>query len=101
MRQPCRPIRSADARAAAARYATIHFEEEVSLDASSLIDRIAGVYGEPFADASALPTYLVSAAARKHVTVALSGDGGDELFGGYRRSALFSNEQTLRRMAPP
>ncbi|OFX00336.1 MAG: asparagine synthase (glutamine-hydrolyzing) [Alphaproteobacteria bacterium RIFCSPHIGHO2_12_FULL_63_12] len=91
----------ADARATAARYATTHFEEEVSLDASSLIDRIAGVYGEPFADASALPTYLVSAAARKHVTVALSGDGGDELFGGYRRYAMFSNEETLRRMAPP
>ena len=88
------------ARATAARYSTNHFEDVVNLDASSLIDRIAGVYGEPFADASALPTYLVSAAARKHVTVALSGDGGDEIFGGYRRYAMFRHEETLRRAAP-
>lgn len=88
------------ARATASRYSARHFEDVVSLDASSLIDRIASVYGEPFADASALPTYLVSAAARKHVTVALSGDGGDEIFGGYRRYAMFRGEETLRRLAP-
>ncbi|MEK7265766.1 MAG: asparagine synthase (glutamine-hydrolyzing), partial [Pseudomonadota bacterium] len=88
------------ARATAARYSTNHTEEVVRIDASSLIDRIAGVYGEPFADASALPTYLVSAAARKHVTVALSGDGGDEIFGGYRRYAMFRGEEAFRRAAP-
>ncbi len=88
------------ARATAARYSTSHFDETVSIDASSLIDRIAGVYGEPFADASALPTYLVSAAARKHVTVAISGDGGDEIFGGYRRYRMFHSEETLRRALP-
>lgn len=88
------------ARTTANRYATDHYEEIVSLDASSLIDRVAGVYGEPFADPSALPTYLVSAAARKHVTVALSGDGGDEIFGGYRRYGLFQKEEILRRRAP-
>jgi len=88
------------ARATSARYSTTHYEEMVSLDASSLIDRIAGVYGEPFADASALPTYLVCAAARKHVTVALSGDGGDEIFGGYRRYGMFLNEERVRRLAP-
>lgn len=89
------------ARTTAARYSADHVEEIVGLDASSLIDRVAGVYGEPFADASALLTYLVSAAARKHVKVALSGDGGDEIFGGYRRYAMFANEEALRRMTPP
>lgn len=83
-----------------ARYATDHHVDIASLDATNLIDRVAGVYGEPFADPSALPTYLVAAAARRHVTVALSGDGGDEVFGGYRRYRLFDNEERLRRLAP-
>lgn len=88
------------ARMTAKRYATDHHEDAVSVDAASLIDRIAAVYGEPFADASALPTYLVSGAARRHVTVALSGDGGDEIFGGYRRYLFFRNEERVRRLAP-
>ncbi len=88
------------ARATADRYATAHHEDVVRIDETSLIDRIAGVYGEPFADPSALPTYEVSAAARRHVTVALSGDGGDEIFGGYRRYPHFANEERFRRLAP-
>jgi asparagine synthase (glutamine-hydrolysing) len=78
-----------DESAAAAEFAasldTDHHEETVRADAMSILDKLVWHYDEPFADSSAVPTYYVSQAARRHVTVALSGDGGDENFAGYRR----------------
>jgi asparagine synthase (glutamine-hydrolysing) len=71
------------ARLIAERYGTDHHEIVVPPDAVSLLPRITEVFDEPFADDSALPTYLVSELASQHVKVALSGEGGDELFGGY------------------
>jgi asparagine synthase (glutamine-hydrolysing) len=90
----------AQARATAERYGTRHFEHIVELDAEALIDRIAATYGEPFADPSALPTFEMCRLMREHATVALTGDGADELFGGYRRHLLFAQEERLRRLAP-
>ncbi|MEO0399112.1 MAG: asparagine synthase (glutamine-hydrolyzing) [Pseudomonadota bacterium] len=89
------------AAAVADRYGARQVETLVDMDATALIDRIAGVYGEPFADSSALPTYLVCEAARRSVTVALSGDGGDEIFGGYRRYPMIAAEMRTRRFVPP
>jgi asparagine synthase (glutamine-hydrolysing) len=72
------------ARAVATRYATEHHEIDLGEpDVASLIERMVQVYDEPFADTSHIPTFLVSEFARRHVKVVLSGDGGDELFGGY------------------
>jgi asparagine synthase (glutamine-hydrolysing) len=69
----------------AERYRTNHRVEVVESDDFDLLDELARLYDEPFADSSAIPTYRVCQLARKHVTVALSGDGGDESFGGYKR----------------
>ena len=88
------------ARAVARRYATDHHEERVDIDAAGLLDRVAAAYGEPFADSSALPTFLVSAAARRHVKVALTGDGGDEVFAGYRRYPFHVAEEAVKALLP-
>src|SRR5207248_5123660 len=73
----------ADARLVAERYGTEHRELVLRPDAALLLPALAEVFDEPFADSSALPTYLVSRLAAEDVKVALSGEGGDELFGGY------------------
>ncbi len=74
---------TADARRVAQRYATDHHELVLRPDAARLLPALAEAFDEPFADSSALPTYLVSELAARTVKVALSGEGGDELFGGY------------------
>jgi len=71
------------ARAVAQRYDTIHRELTLQPDAALLLPALAAAFDEPFADSSALPTYLVSKLAAEDVKVALSGEGSDELFGGY------------------
>ncbi|MGH8283228.1 MAG: XrtA/PEP-CTERM system amidotransferase [Gammaproteobacteria bacterium] len=79
---------------------TRHYEEHVSSQDYALLDTLAGIYDEPFADSSALPTWRVCQLARKHVTVALSGDGGDENFAGYRRYRLHHAEGRIRARLP-
>ena len=71
------------AKEVATRFGTNHREGMVNPDLSDLFERLVTHFDQPFADVSLFPTYLVSQSAREHVTVALSGDGGDELFGGY------------------
>ncbi len=88
------------AQLVAERYKTRHYVDQVASDDFGLIDTLAGLYDEPYADSSAIPTYRVCQLARKHVTVALSGDGGDESFGGYRRYQLHLMEEKLRAALP-
>ena len=75
------------ARQVARRYGTAHSEYVVKPDALEVLPRLAWQLDEPFADSSVIPTYYVSKMTREQVTVALSGDGGDEGFAGYRRYA--------------
>ena len=73
------------ARIVAKRFNTDHHEEIVHARAIDILPSLAVLYGEPFADSSALPSYYLSQMTKKHVTVVLNGDGGDEVFGGYYR----------------
>ncbi|MCA9500499.1 MAG: asparagine synthase (glutamine-hydrolyzing), partial [Nitrospira sp.] len=88
------------AREVAQQYHTRHYEEIVKPDAVGITEKLAWFYDEPFADSSAVPTYYVSKLAREHVTVALSGDGGDEFFCGYRRYMFDYREEQIRGFLP-
>lgn len=88
------------ARMIAQRFHTKHHEQVVRADAAGIIEKLVWHYDEPFGDSSAVPTYYVSAVARQHVTVALSGDGGDEIFAGYRRYRMDQREHAVRAYIP-
>lgn len=91
---------SVHANAVAARYDTHHVVQTTDSNDFSLLPRLAEIYDEPFGDVSAIPTFAVCALARKSVTVALSGDGGDEALGGYRRYRFHNTEEAIRRHLP-
>ncbi|MGY6277110.1 XrtA/PEP-CTERM system amidotransferase [Methylomonas sp. MgM2] len=84
----------------AERYRTEHRVQQVDPDDFTLIDKLSDLYDEPYADSSALPTYRVCELARRQVTVALSGDGGDENLAGYRRYRWHTYEDKMRSLLP-
>jgi asparagine synthase (glutamine-hydrolysing) len=88
------------AQTIARRFATDHRSRKVATDDFSLMDNLAHHFDEPFADASALPTFRVCELAREQVTVALSGDGADEALAGYRRHVFHDKEEQLRGLLP-
>lgn len=90
----------AHAAAVATRCHTRQHVEVVSPDDMETVELLPGIFDEPFGDSSALPTYRLSKLARRHVTVALSGDGGDELFAGYRRYLFHGREEAIRGLLP-
>ena len=91
---------SADALFVAKRYATEHHELIVEPDILATLPELVEYCGEPFADSSLLPTYYICKSLRKNVTVALSGDGGDEMFGGYREYLRSWQAEQLERRHP-
>jgi len=91
---------TAYAEAVARRFGCDHTARQVSPDDFAEVSHLAAMFDEPFADASALPTWRVCQLARESVTVALSGDGADEAFAGYRRHRLFAAEERLRGLLP-
>ena len=88
------------ARSVSSYFGTDHHEQMVRPDAVAVLQKLVWHYDEPFADSSAVPTYYVSKVARQHVTVALSGDGGDENFAGYRRYYFDQRENYIRGWLP-
>lgn len=89
------------ARKVAEHLETVHTEMVVTeRDALEVVPQLSGIYGEPFADSSQIPTYLVSKLTRRHVTVALSGDAGDELFAGYNKYRSILKYRRALRMVP-
>jgi asparagine synthase (glutamine-hydrolysing) len=86
------------ARVAAEAFGTEHHEFIVTPDVFDTVEDIVWHFDEPFADQSALPTYILSRLAREHVTVVLSGDGGDELFAGYERYVVHQRRERFSRM---
>lgn len=92
---------TAHAAKVAARFATSHRTRTVGAEDYGLIDTLVAAFDEPFADASALPTYRVCQLARESVTVALSGDGADEALAGYRRHRFFAGEERVRGLFSP
>src|SRR2546423_5670833 len=86
------------ARLAAERFGTEHTEFIVTPDICDIVDELVWHFDEPFADSSAIPTYMVSKLAREHVKVALSGDGGDELFAGYTRYVTDTKRSGFARL---
>jgi asparagine synthase (glutamine-hydrolysing) len=89
------------ARIVAERFSTDHEEQVVKPDAVTMIPRIVHAYGEPFADSSAIPSFYLAEMTRRHVTVALNGDGGDESFAGYHRYVANSMLARLDRVPRP
>lgn len=89
------------ARIVAQKYKTNAYEQIVHADAADILDQLVWYYDEPFADSSMVPTFYVSEVARQRVTVALSGDGGDENFAGYRRYRYDFLENRVRSLLPP
>jgi asparagine synthase (glutamine-hydrolysing) len=86
------------ARVAAKKFGTDHHEFVVTPDICEIVDELVWHFDEPFADSSAIPTYMVSKLAREFVKVVLSGDGGDELFGGYTRYAIDRKRSGFARL---
>jgi len=89
------------ARRIAEQFGTVHEEFQVRANAVEILPRLVRHYGEPFADASAIPSFYLAQMTRRHVTVALNGDGGDESFGGYTRYVANTVAERLDRIPRP